>query len=72
MAANQARDIACEGAPTVGLLDLQDVQPSEFASDWWPFIESRLHTGTEIRLAFADGTRTVLHKRHRLRFWRKA
>ncbi|NID06864.1 phosphoglycerate mutase [Luteibacter jiangsuensis] len=72
MAASKPRDIAFEAAAAVGLLDLQDVQPSDFASDWWPFIEARLLAGTEIRLAFADGTRTVLHKRHRLRFWRKA
>ncbi|WP_448100863.1 phosphoglycerate mutase [Luteibacter jiangsuensis] len=61
-----------EAAPAFALLDLQDVQPSGFARDWWPLIETRLLAGTEIRLAFADGTRAVLHKRHRLRFWRKA
>ena len=72
MAASQARDIASEAVVAVGLLDLQDVQPSDFASDWWPLIEARLLAGAEIRLAFADGSRTVLHKRHRLRFWRKA
>lgn len=72
LAAKGARDIAAEAAPTVGLLDLQDVQPPGFAREWWPLIEARLLAGTEIRLAFADGTRTVLHKRHRLRFWRKA
>lgn len=54
------------------LLDLQDVQPSAFERDWWPVIETRLTTGTEIRLAFADGVRVVLRKSHRLRFWRKA
>ncbi|NID14059.1 phosphoglycerate mutase [Luteibacter yeojuensis] len=64
--------IAAEAAPTFGLLDLQDVQPSVFAREWWPAIEARLLAGTEVRLAFADGTRTVLRKRHRLRFWRKA
>jgi hypothetical protein len=61
-----------EAAPTCGLLDLQDVQPSAFDREWWPAIEARLLAGSEIRLAFADGTRTMLHKRHRLRFWRKA
>jgi hypothetical protein len=71
-AAKGARDIAAEAVPTIGLLDLQDAQPSSFDRDWWPLIEARLLAGTEIRLAFADGTRTLLHKRHRLRFWRKA
>jgi hypothetical protein len=56
----------------VGLLDLQDVRPADFGRDWWPAIEARLAAGTQVRLAFADGTRTLLHKRHRLRFWRKA
>ncbi|MGE7136262.1 phosphoglycerate mutase [Luteibacter sp. NPDC031894] len=56
----------------VGLLDLQDVQPADFGRDWWPAIEARLLAGSEIRLAFADGIRMVLRKRHRLRFWRKA
>jgi hypothetical protein len=64
--------IAAEAAPTYSLLDLQDVQPSAFEREWWPTIEARLTAGTEIRLAFADGVRMVLHKRHRLRFWRKA
>lgn len=54
------------------LLDLQDVQPSDFERTWWPAIEARLSEGTEIRLAFADGNRVTLHKRHRFRFWRKA
>jgi hypothetical protein len=64
--------IAAEAAPTYSLLDLQDIQPSAFERDWWPAIEARLTAGSEVRLAFADGVRMVLHKRHRLRFWRKA
>jgi hypothetical protein len=67
--------IADKSAPTevpYSLLDLQDVQPAEFEQVWWPAIEARLDTGTEIRLAFADGQRMVLRKSHRLRFWRKA
>ncbi|MGF6712302.1 hypothetical protein QFZ41_003266 [Luteibacter sp. W1I16] len=70
-----ARDnpaIAAEAAPAYSLLDLQDIQPSAFERDWWSAIEAHLTAGTEIRLAFADGVRTVLRKRHRLRFWRKA
>jgi hypothetical protein len=63
---------AAEAAPACGLLDLQDVQPTSFEREWWPAIEARLLAGSEIRLAFADGTRMVLRKRHRLRFWRKA
>lgn len=59
-------------ASTYSLLDLQDIQPSAFERDWWPAIEAHLTAGTEIRLAFADGVRMVLRKRHRLRFWRKA
>lgn len=53
------------------LLDLQDVQADDFARSWWPAIQARLEDGAELRLAFADGTRTVLRKHHRLRFWRK-
>jgi len=64
--------IAAEAAPTYSLLDLQDIQPTIFERDWWPAIEAHLTAGTEIRLAFADGVRMVLRKRHRLRFWRKA
>jgi hypothetical protein len=74
-AAKGARDnpaIAAEAAPTYSLLDLQDIQPTIFERDWWPAIEAHLAAGTEIRLAFADGVRMVLRKRHRLRFWRKA
>jgi len=63
---------ASGGASHAELLDLQDVQPSEFARDWWPFLEGRLESGSELRLAFADGRRVVLRKTHRLRFWRKA
>jgi hypothetical protein len=54
------------------LLDLQDVQPNEFARTWWPFLQARLEAGSELRLAFADGRRHVVRKAHRLRFWRKA
>ena len=61
-----------EGEAPYSLLDLQDVQPAEFEQVWWPAIEARLDTGAEIRLAFADGQRTVVRKSHRLRFWRKA
>jgi hypothetical protein len=57
---------------SIDLLDLQDVQPVAFGRDWWPAIEARLASGAEVRLAFADGVRVALHKRHRLRFWRKA
>ncbi|QWT21004.1 hypothetical protein KPL74_03085 [Bacillus sp. NP157] len=57
---------------TVTLLDLQDIQPGDFAQTWWPFLEARLEAGSELCLSFADGRRTVVHKRHRLRFWRKA
>ena len=57
---------ACE------LLDLQDVQPDAFARTWWPALEARLRDGADIRLGFADGQRVSLHRRHRLRFWRKA
>jgi len=57
---------ACE------LLDLQDIQPDAFERTWWPAIEARLLAGADIRLAFADGQRVSLHRRHRLRFWRKA
>ncbi|MDQ0010417.1 hypothetical protein J2T07_002607 [Luteibacter jiangsuensis] len=64
--------IAAEAAPTYSLLDLQDIQPTDFERDWWPAIEAHLTAGTEIRLAFADGVRMVLRKSHRLRFWRKA
>lgn len=60
------------GASQAELLDLQDVQPTDFDRTWWPFLEAHLASGTELRLSFADGRRTVLHKRHRLRFWRKA
>jgi hypothetical protein len=80
--ANRGRrkgDIADKSAPTKAgdeisytLLDLQDIQPAEFEQVWWPAIEARLDTGTEIRLAFADGLRMVFRKSHRLRFWRKA
>lgn len=63
---------ATPGDASIGLLDLQDVQPTSFADDWWPAIEARLAEGTELHLAFADGVRMALHKRHRLRFWRKA
>jgi len=74
--ANRSNPVgAAMAAPTAdpfALLDLQDIQPKIFEREWWPAIEARLLAGTEVRLAFADGTRTILHKRHRLRFWRKA
>lgn len=63
---------AAGGPPHAELLDLQDTQPTDFDQTWWPYLQSRLESGTELRLAFADGTRTVLRKAHRLRFWRKA
>ena len=56
----------------VSLLDLQDVQPTAFERDWWPWLQSRIEAGVELRLSFADGRRMVLRKLHRLRFWRKA
>ncbi|UPG84585.1 phosphoglycerate mutase [Luteibacter aegosomatis] len=75
----QPRPVA-RGVPTDGvgaadvpftLLDLQDVQPTAFDRDWWPWLRGRLESGDELRLSFADGRRMVLRKRHRLRFWRK-
>ncbi|MDR6935102.1 phosphoglycerate mutase [Luteibacter sp. 3190] len=63
---------AAADSPAIGLLDLQDVQPGEFAQAWWPALETRLAQGADLRLAFADGVRMVLRKHHRLRFWRKA
>jgi hypothetical protein len=78
--AHGKRAIADKSAPTknredevpYSLLDLQDVQPAEFEQVWWPAIEARLEAGSDLRLAFADGVRMVIRKRHRLRFWRKA
>lgn len=69
----QAREsFGTSDAAAFTLLDLQDVQPHEFEQSWWAAIEARLAAGTEIRLAFADGSRIVLRNMHRLRFWRKA
>lgn len=69
----QPRDAFAAPPPgAFGLLDLQDVQPSGFERDSWPMIEACIDAGVEVRLAFADGLRTKLHRRHRLRFWRKA
>jgi hypothetical protein len=70
----QGRDAFAAVTDTVPytLLDLQDVQPHDFEQTWWPAVEARLARGTEIRFAFADGTRIVVRKSHRMRFWRKA
>lgn len=58
--------------PAIGLLDLQDIQASAFADAWWPSLEGHLLAGNDLHLAFADGVRVVLRRRHRLRVWRKA
>jgi len=67
---SRVQDTRKENSPYT-LLDLQDTQPTDFESSWWPAIEARLTAGTELRLSFADGSRTVIRKSHRLRFWRK-